>query len=426
MTSDHPDTKASEEAYVWIWLPGTTAPVIAGRIARDGEQLIFNYGRSYLDRNDRIPIYEPELPLRSGAIAPEAGLSMAGCLRDAAPDAWGRRVILNRTSGRKCRGVDIGALDELTYLLESGSDRIGALDFQHSPSEYVPRTVQTATLEELLNAVEQIEQGMPLTPDLDQALFHGTSLGGARPKAMIQDDGTKMIAKFSSSTDTYNVVKAEYLAMRLAAKAGLNVAPVRLAQVAGRDVLLVERFDRAKTKDGWTRKAMVSALTLFGLDEMMARYASYEDLAEIIRHRFTSPKATLHELYGRLVFNILCGNTDDHARNHAGFWDGEHLTLTPAYDICPQSRTGKVASQAMLIVGDNRMSTLATCLEAAPNFQLSEQAAKDVIARQIGSIRDGWDGICKEAVLTEVERSLFGQRIFLNDFVFEGTAEGLR
>ena len=426
MTSDHPDTKAPEEAYVWIWLPAATAPVIAGRIARDGEQLIFNYGRSYLDRNDRIPIYEPELPLRSGAIAPEAGLSMARCLRDAAPDAWGRRVIQNRTFGRKCRGVDIGALDELTYLLESGSDRIGALDFQHSPSEYAPRTAQTATLEELLNAAEKVEQGMPLTPDLDQALFHGTSLGGARPKAMIQDDGTKMIAKFSSSTDTYNVVKAEYLAMRLAAKAGLNVAPVRLAQVAGRDVLLVERFDRARTKDGWTRKAMVSALTLFGLDEMMARYASYEDLAEIIRHRFTSPKATLHELYGRLVFNILCGNTDDHARNHAGFWDGEHLTLTPAYDICPQSLTGNVASQAMLIIGDNRMSTLATCLEAAPNFQLSEHAAKDVIARQIGTIRDGWDGICKEAVLTEVERSLFGQRIFLNDFVFEGAAEGLR
>ena len=89
MTSDRRDTKAPEEAYVWIWLPGATAPVVAGRIARDGERLIFNYGQSYLDRNDRIPIYEPELPLRSGAIAPEVGLSMAGCLRDAAPDAWG-------------------------------------------------------------------------------------------------------------------------------------------------------------------------------------------------------------------------------------------------------------------------------------------------------------------------------------------------
>ena len=426
MTSDRPDTNAPEEAYVWIWLPGATVPVVAGRIARDGGRLIFNYGRSYLDRNDGIPVYEPELPLRSGAIAPEAGLSMAGCLRDAAPDAWGRRVILNRTFGRKGKDVDIAALDELTCLLASGSDRTGALDFQHSPSEYVPRAVQAATLEELLSAAEKAEQGVPLTPVLDLALFHGTSLGGARPKAMIRDSDTKMIAKFSSRTDTYNVVKAEFVAMRLAARVGLDVSPVRLAHSAGKDVLLVERFDRAKTNDGWTRRAMVSALTLFGLDEMMARYASYEDLAEIIRHRFTSPTATLHEMYGRLVFNILCGNTDDHARNHAGFWDGEYLTLTPAYDICPQSRTGNVASQAMLIVGDDRTSTLGTCLAAAPSFQLSENAAKDIIARQIDTIRDGWDDICEEAALTDVERNLFGQRIFLNDFVFEGTAESLR
>lgn len=426
MTSDRPDTKAPEEAYVWIWLPGATEPIVAGRIARDGERLIFNYGQSYLDRPEAIPIFEPELPLRSGAIAPEAGLRMAGCLRDAAPDAWGRRVILNRAFGRKGQDVDSDALDELTYLLESGSDRIGALDFQRSPSEYEARAVQNATLEELLNAAEKVEKGVPLTPDLDQALFHGTSLGGARPKAMVQDGDTKMIAKFSSSTDTYNVVKAEYVAMRLAARVGLNVAPVRLKKVVGKDVLLVERFDRTKTNGDWTRKAMVSALTLFGLDEMMARYASYEDFAEIIRHRFTSPKATLHELYGRLVFNILCGNTDDHARNHAGFWDGKHLTLTPAYDICPQSRSGNVASQAMLIVGNNRTSTLATCIEAAPNFQLGDQAAKDIITRQIGIIRNGWDDICKEADLNEVERNLFGKRIFLNEFAFEGAPEGLQ
>src|SRR3546814_12149439 len=99
---------------------------------------------------------------------------------------------------------------------------------------------------------------------------------------------------------------------------------------------------------------MVSALTMFELDEMMAPYASYETLAEIIRHRFTAPKATLRELFGRMVFNILCGNTDDHARNHAAFWDGKMLELTPAYDICPQSRTGNIASQAMLIVGNDR------------------------------------------------------------------------
>jgi len=425
MNSEPFPKKVPDEAYVGIWLPGATEPVVAGRIARDGDRLIFNYGQSYLDRKDAIPIYEPELPLKSGAILPEPGLTMAGCLRDGAPDTWGRRVILNRSFGQKGRNVDIGALDELIYLLDSGSDRIGALDFQHSPSEYVPRAAQTATLQELLSAAEKVEQGVQLTPDLDQALFHGTSLGGARPKAMLQDGGRKMIAKFSSSTDTYNVVKAEYVAMRLAAKAGLNVAQVQLERIAGKDVLLVERFDRVKDKAAWTRKAMVSALTLFRLDEMMARYASYEDLAEIIRHRFTSPKATLHELFGRLVFNILCGNTDDHARNHAGFWDGTHLTLTPAYDICPQNRTGNEASQAMLIVDDKRMSNLATCLEAAPNFQLDQKAAEDMIIEKIEAIQAGWQDVCKESDLSEVERNMLEQRVFFNPFIFEGAPERL-
>ena len=168
---------------------------------------------------------------------------------------------------------------------------------------------------------------------------------------MIEYADRKLIAKFSSSTDTYNVVKSEFVAMRLAAKLGLDAAPVQLAHVAGKDVLLVERFDRVRAEAGWQRRAMVSALTLFGLDEMMARYASYADLTEIIRHRFSQPRETLRELFGRLVFNILCGNTDDHARNHAAFWDGKQLALTPAYDLCPQNRTGNEASQAMLITG---------------------------------------------------------------------------
>ena len=424
MSSNRRTKNAREEAYVWIWLPGAIEPVVAGRIARDGDRLIFNYGQSYLDRHDRIPIYEPELPLHRGAIEPEVGWSMAGCLRDAAPDAWGRRVILNRTFGQKGMDVYAAAFDELIYLLESGSDRIGALDFQHSPAEYLPRAVDTATLEDLMNAAESVEKGLSLSPDMALALLHGTSLGGARPKAMLAEGGSKLIAKFSSSTDTYNVVKAEFVAMRLAAKAGLNVAPVHLTEVAEKNVLLVKRFDRVKMKEEWTRLAMVSALTLFGLDEMFARYASYENFAEIIRHRFTSPKATLHELFGRLVFNILCGNTDDHARNHAGFWDGKNLTLTPAYDICPQNRTGNIASQAMLIVGDDRSSRLATCLEAAPNFQLSEHEAKSVIASQIQTIRDSWDEICDEAALTDSERNLFDQRFFLNKSIFYGSSVG--
>lgn len=425
MTSDPSPNKAPGEAYVWLWLPGATEPVVAGRLARSGDRLIFNYGQSYLERSDAVPVYEPELPLKRGAIPPDTGLSMAGCLRDAAPDAWGRRVILNRKLGQKGGDADIDALDELTYLLESGSDRIGALDFQASPRDYTSRSGQTATLEELLDAALKVEKGVPLTSALDQALFHGSSIGGARPKATIEEDNRKLIAKFSSTNDTYNVVKAEFLAMRLAAKVGLDTAPVRLEHVAGKDVLLVERFDRVKSKDGWQRKAMVSALTLFGLDEMMARYASYQDLAEIIRHRFTSPRATLRELFGRLIFNILSGNTDDHARNHAAFWDGSELTLTPAYDICPQNRTGNEASQAMLITGNHRMSTLATCLEAAPHFRMDKTQAEDIAASQIETIRKHWSEVCEEAALSDIDRRLLGAHIFLNAFIFEGAPASL-
>ena len=421
MTSNPRHEEAPREAYAWVWFPGATEPVVAGRLARDGASLIFNYGRSYLEIEGAIPLYLPELPLRPGAIPPEPGLSMAGCLRDGAPDAWGRRVILNRTFGIKGKDTDIGAIDELTYLLESGSDRIGALDFQLSPKDYVPRMAQAATLEELLTAAEKVEKGIALTPELDQALFHGSSLGGARPKAMIEDGDKKLIAKFSSFSDTYNVVKAEFIAMRLAAKAGLNVAPVRLTHVAGKDVLLVERFDRLRTDEGWQRKAMVSALTIFGLDEMMARYASYADLAEVIRHRFSQPKDTLRELFGRLVFNILCGNTDDHARNHAAFWDGKALALTPAYDICPQSRAGNEASQAMLITGNNRRSTLATCMEAAPIFLLDKQTAAKIIQDMMAIVRTEWEASCEEASLSDVDRNLFWERIFLNPFIFEGS-----
>lgn len=417
--------KTVNEAYVWIWLPKTTQPVVAGLLSQDGDQLVFNYGRSYLERNDAIPIHEPELPLVRGVIPPQTGLKLASALRDAAPDAWGRRVILNRLVGTKNKDADVSVLDELTYLLESGSDRIGGLDFQASPTAYMPRTAQAASLEALMNAAARVEQGVPLPPELDQALFHGSSLGGARPKAMIETENHKFIAKFSSSTDTYNVVKAEYIAMRLATEAGLHVASVHFRHTAGKDVILIERFDRSKVDQGWQRRLMVSALTLFGLDEMMARYASYEDLSDIIRQRFDKPKATLHELFGRLVFNIICGNTDDHARNHAAFWDGKALKLTPAYDICPQNRAGNEATQAMLIIGENRMSNLAVCLKAAPKFLLDETKATAIITHQIKTLHAHWTSICDEVALSEVDRKLFWKRMFLNPFIFEGTPEAI-
>jgi serine/threonine-protein kinase HipA len=159
---------------------------------------------------------------------------------------------------------------------------------------------------------------------------------------------------------------------------------------------------------------------LLELDEMSPHHASYEDLADIIRARFVNAKATLKELFSRIVFNILCGNTDDHARNHAAFIQPDGLALTPAYDICPQNRTGNTAGQAMLISGGNRMSRLASCRAVAAAFLLSWKEADDIAEKQIEVIKKYWEGMCDEAELSEIDRKLLWGRQFLNPFAFEG------
>jgi len=408
-------TSEPQRAFVWVWLPGAADPVVAGRLDIAGTVITFTYGRSYLARKDRIALHLPELPLDRGPISPLVG-DVAGCIADAAPDSWGRRVILNRGVGRNA--VDTTNLNLLTYLLESGSDRIGALDFQTSASQYVERSTGHATLTELAQSAERVEQGIPLSPALDQALLHGSSVGGARPKALLSDDARRLIAKFSSTADSYPVVKGEYLAMELARRAGLDVAAVELTHTLGKDVLLIGRFDRPAAGG---RRVMVSALTILNLDEVGARYASYADLAQVIRARFTDPIPTLRELFSRITFNILTGNNDDHARNHAAFWDGTALALTPAYDLCPQPRAGGETAQIMAIGQDGyRMSQVAGCIAHASTYLLSERNAREIIDHQIDVIENEWAEACDRASLTEVDRARFWRRQFLNPYATEG------
>jgi len=413
-------TISENEAYVWLWLPEDVEPVVAGRISRSADQYLFNYGQSYLSLEKAIPLNPYELPLQSGFIAPLPGLTLAGCLRDGSPDAWGRRTIINRLANASEHDNQGDETNELLFMLYSGSNRTGSLDFQTSATGYSPRETEGATLVELLRSAERVEKGVPLTPALDKALMHGTSIGGARAKAHIIDNDKQYVAKFSSTSDTRDVVKGEYIAMRLAANVGLDVAPVKFLRVAEKDVLLVERFDRTFSPDGWQRKCVLSALTLFELDEMMGRYASYAEFSELIRLRFTKPKDTQAELYARMVFNILVGNTDDHARNHAAFWDGKALSLTPAYDICPQNRTGGEASQAMTIAGDKNLSRLDFCVENSAYFGLNSSAANAIIKHQIQTIEGCWESVCDEVNLNDTERRLLRGRQIFNSASVEG------
>jgi serine/threonine-protein kinase HipA len=411
-------TSDAQTAFVWTWLPGAREPVVAGRIDADGPMHTFTYARSYRERSDAIPLYEPELPLVRGPQRPAGGLTIAGCLRDGGPDSWGQRVILAQHAGHLSSTSDVSELSLLTYLLESGSDRIGGLDFQVSASEYVPRTSSSATLEQLMGAAADIEAGRVLPLPLAEALTRGTSIGGARPKVVLADPDRSLIAKFASTTDIRPVVKAEGVAMELARRAGLDVAPSQVTQIAGKDVLLVERFDRP---GGGQRRHLVSVLTILGLDEYIgARYGSYALLADDIRQSFTHPAATLRELFTRIVFNVLVGNTDDHPRNHAAFVNADRsLTLTPAYDICPQPRSVPQANQAMAI-GRNgeRSSQLATCLAASEVYLLDTAQAQSIIDSQIDVIQDQWTDAADAVGLTELERRQLFRREILNEFVF--------
>ena len=405
-------TSEPAEAYVWIWLPRAVDPVVAGLLEVNGPVIEFTYGSSYLARADRISLWPDELPLVRGRQRPPRGMTAAGVITDAGPDAWGRRVVEARQApGGPTR------LGLLTYLLESGSDRIGALDFQADPRLYRARWSQ-ASLDDLVNAAQRLEAGEPLSTPLNEVLLHGSSIGGARPKVLLDDGDRKMVAKLSSSTDTYPVVKSEAVAMELARRVGLDVAPVEVARALGKDVLLVDRFDRGPAG---ARRFVVSASTILGVDRAGSAFASYPALADAIRKRFTDVRATLAELFGRIVLNVCVSNTDDHARNHAAFWDGQQLTLTPAYDVCPQLRPAGPAHQAMAIARSGyRIARLAGCVEAAADYLLSRSEAADIVDHQVRTIEAHWDDAADAARLTRGERAQLRERqIILNPDIFQ-------
>ena len=405
MTSEGP-------AFVWTWLPRANEPVVAGRLDQVGQELRFAYGQSYLRRSNAIPL-QPGLPLEAGQQRPPTGLNAHGVIRDAAPDSWGMQVILRRMVGLDARDTD--DLPLLTYLMESGSNRIGALDFQTSPTHYEARN-RHGTLEELVEAGERLALGLPFSPELDDALTFGTAVGGARPKALLVDGESERIAKFSVSTDTFPWMESEAIGMELARRCGVTAASTTLTRAAGRDVLLVDRFDRP---DGRTRRSVLSGLTLLGLHELVARYGSYVDLAEQIRVRFDEPGATLHQLFRRIVVNVLVGNTDDHPRNHAAFWDGVTLNLTPAFDVCPQPRSTGEAQQLMAI-GSNgeRSSRLTTCVDAAGVFGLSTTEAQSVADQCTAVVIDQYSEVCNKLVVREATRDLLWRRSVANESVF--------
>ena len=385
------------DVYVWAWLPDATDPVAVGTLRRAPTGLHFSYGNSYLARSDAIPI-GPELPLAQHWYPPAPGIGMPSTFKDSAPDAWGMRTILNA-------GWD--HTDE-SFLLNSGSNRIGALDFQASPHSYVARNEGDLTVSELMQAAETVENGEPLPGPLLAALVHATSIGGARPKATLHDASGQWIAKFSSSTDSMNVVGAEAASIYLAQKTLIEVPEARVERVMGRDVLLMRRFDRVAN----FRKIMVTGVTILGYGLGLVPRGSYPELLQRLREH-GDPSG--EELFARIALNIAITNTDDHLRNHSAFWDGYTLSLTPAYDLSPGPRSGETASLATpYSFSGKRDATFHGLLGAAYEFDLSASIAHEIIDRVREQVATHWNDAADFARLSNTDRKALWGRQFLN------------
>lgn len=411
-----PASVAEDQAYVWVWLPGAAEPVVCGQIADRGEYHEFVYGASYRARSDAMALDHIELPLTPGIHRSRHHIQ--GVIRDAAPDAWGRRVLIHRL------GMDFAAADkelrEIDYLVNARGERVGALHVQRSPYTYEAPTTPEASLADLLHAAELLERDEPLPPDLEAALQHGTSIGGARPKALVSDGGKRwLVAKFSSTTDTWPVVRCEYLGMRLADRVGIDVANVELKVVDGKDVLLVERFDRKALQQAYTRRHFFSALTALSLAEHQGRYASYPEFADFLAKHSDSPSKDCRELYRRMVFNMVIGNTDDHARNHAVFWDGASCQLTPAYDVGVIQRVGQTGSQAMIVGTRGYSATLSNATSQSERFLIDEREAHLINEEICAKVHEHWRDLASESGLgDELIKRLNGTAI-LSPLLFE-------
>jgi serine/threonine-protein kinase HipA len=242
--------------------------------------------------------------------------------------------------------------------------------------------------------VDRLPAAEEIDSDLKKLLEAGSSLGGARPKVAVSRDGGSWIAKFSLRDDPYNICRAEYAAMTLAARCGLDVPPIDAVRVADRDVYLIERFDRpSKRRAEPARTPFASALTMLYAHEIAAHNYGYADLAEALRKHGSDPKRDLRELFRRMVFNILCANDDDHLRNHGFLFDGAGWRLSPLYDVVPKPQTG-TERRLILRVGERgRDATLANALTNAASFGLKDDEAEAAIEEMRVRVSAEWEQV---------------------------------
>jgi serine/threonine-protein kinase HipA len=401
----------ASECFVYITLPGEETFVPAARLRiSQGErgplgELV--YGRSYLARPDAVPFDPVELPLGARTYETRNLQGVFGALRDASPDFWGRRVI-DKHSGK-------GTLSEVDYLLHSPDDRAGALGFGLNAEPPAPRRAynQTLELERLQTLADQLieeDADRPSGPQADQVeelLLLETSMGGARPKVVVEDADALWIAKFNRTDDPWNHARVEHAMLNLARECGLDAADSRLMRMTDRDILLVRRFDRERATPGNYRRArMLSALTLLRAgDTYVSRDRwSYVLLAEELRRVSAQPKADARELFRRMLFNSLISNTDDHPRNHAVIAFDREFRLAPAYDLTPFTPVSVERRDLAMSAGDQgRYAQADNLLSQCARFLLTRDEASHLIDAMEKLLKARWYPVARAFGVSEAD-----------------------
>ena len=359
------------ELYVTVVLPGHTRPTTAGRLRLDQSghdlQATFVYGRRYCANPEAVELDPLRLPLDPARTFEADGLWAAlGVFRDASPDYWGRRVI-ERSAG-------MPELPEAEYLLRSNATRAGALGFNSTLDATAPvaEPLRHLMLSALLDASRRLEADLPIADEALSLLRQGTSLGGARPKASVLEDDTYWLAKFPSHDDRLDIAAIEYATLSLAEQAGIHIPRIRLLVLPGGDrVLLLQRFDRDWTAEGWYRYHCMSGLTLLGLHESENARGDYSALADTLRRLSADFPADAEQLFRRMVYNILVSNDDDHLRNHALLLVPQGWRLSPAFDVVPHPQIGYERRQSIQVGRQGRASTITNALSDAARFGLT-------------------------------------------------------
>lgn len=393
---------SEREAYVYIQLPGTleTVPAALLRVQTlpDGTQIgRLRYGDRYLQRREAVALDPFQLPLAREIFEFTQLKGIPGAVRDAGPDAWGRRVIEHKLER------SAADLQEIDYLLQGPQDGAGYLSFGLKAEPPAPkrRYNRTYQLVELIAAAQAIEEGRPVAARLLEQLDPGTSMGGARPKATIEDAQSLWLGKFPTGDDRFNLQRVEFATLDLARKCGLNVTQARLQPVGGSDVLMLQRFDRDYTDQGYLRFGLVSGLTVLdcGDSHLDRERWSYPLLADNLRRWSDKPDADCAELFQRMVFNAAVTNNDDHPRNHALLRGQKGWRLSPAYDLVPAPMVRLERRDLALTVGDyGRTASLYNLLSRAGHFGLSAEEARGHIDRLVDVVRHWRDSFFASGV----------------------------